>query len=169
MDVYTLLTNDHQRLTQLMDLIDQTPESASHTRGALFQELKTHLYAHTEAEETMFYSAIEHHHPPQGLMPDARADHEAIDEIMAQLVDMDISDLEWSPLFRRMKDQFARHVVTEESQIFHAARNFLAEAEAASIADSLVEQFADYRMPERASSSSVLEPGASSPSAQSSL
>src|SRR5262249_41376806 len=79
----------------------------------LFQQIQTELNAHTEAEEKVFYPAIKSTAPEK--VEEALREHGQVKELLAELLDMDFDDEEFSIKFNKMMEDVLHHVAEEEA------------------------------------------------------
>jgi hemerythrin superfamily protein len=132
--IFADLKNDHDRQRKLMDKVSAAdPEE----RGELFEELRQELQAHAAAEEESLYATML---AKPDLREDARhsvAEHKEVDDLLAELVDLDPEDEEWGDKYGELKHRYTHHIDEEEEEMFPAASEGLSSAEEQDLAQVL--------------------------------
>lgn len=122
MSIYENLKNDHQKVSGLFVKIQQTKNEDISERERLFEELKSEYFAHSEAEEKVFYNELLKFPETEYLIPQSIEEHEKVDQIIKSLDSMDKSDPEWMHVFSKLKANIEEHVEKEEMQVFSHSR-----------------------------------------------
>ncbi|MGZ3298229.1 MAG: hemerythrin domain-containing protein [Asticcacaulis sp.] len=135
MDIYTYIKRDHMRVTELMQQLLDIRLAAFHRR--LFDQIKSELLLHTEAEERTFYKAIEaasrHQALPDETLSDpmvhAHNEHEDIRRLLDELTEMSENNEMWMVKFGELKHAVTHHVEEEETEVWKKARLLLMPAQ----------------------------------------
>jgi len=134
MNPFTLLHNDHEKVSQLFQQI-QTSENLSERRD-LFEILKAELLAHAEVEEDYFYPVLEKKEEDIEMEEHAIDEHEEVKQKLEE-IENTTDDQEWMSLLMKLKDEIEHHVEEEESEIFSEIRNILDEQQIEKLGDKL--------------------------------
>jgi iron-sulfur cluster repair protein YtfE (RIC family) len=139
LDIYSLIKQDHQRVTDLFGLLDAI-EIAAAERTRLFRTLKQELTVHREAEENTFYAALSDVPEISDRIEEALEEHVDIEELLEELDDLDNESDEFIAQLRELKEEVEHHVEEEENVIFPLARALLTAPEAERIAHAMEEE-----------------------------
>ena len=126
MDIYAYIKRDHLRVADLMQQLLDIRLAAFHRR--LFDQIKTELTLHTEAEEKTFYRAIEAATRAQATedeMVHAFDDHAEIRSLLQELTELSENDEMWMVKFGELKHAVEHHVQDEETNVWKKARMVL--------------------------------------------
>jgi hemerythrin superfamily protein len=119
-DIYTRLKQDHDQHRKLLEQISQT-EGNSPERKQLFNQFKTEVTAHANAEEQTLYAYMLENPDLQDEGRHSVAEHKEIDEILEELAEMDMSSSGWLNRFKTLRHDYEHHIDEEEEEIFPAA------------------------------------------------
>lgn len=131
MDIYTCIKNDHRRVAKLMD--DLMAINLPAVRQRLFDDIRTELTLHAEAEEATFYTAIVELTQSPAIsvqMDHAEHEHNEMRRLMQVLADTPISSEFWMEKFGELKHAVEQHVAKEENDIFTKARVLISPGDA---------------------------------------
>src|SRR5687768_10200146 len=123
-DIYTLLKDDHQSISSLLQQLLQTTATDTAERNVRFAELKHSLTRHSEAEDETFYSVLLQHDQTRPLIQNGKQEHERIESLLQELGRMDAHDPRWHAKLQVLKN-LVEHHVHEEEQVFARARTVL--------------------------------------------
>lgn len=144
MDIYAYIIRDHRKLSGLMD--DLMSIRLPAVRQTLFDQIKTELSAHNDAEERTFYAAIEHALPSQkinDMLEKSEHEHHEIKALLHVLSRLSISSEDWMEKFGELKFAIEHHVAKEEGEVFPRAKEALSPLDAHRVAlqmDALKQQ-----------------------------
>ncbi|NNC47781.1 MAG: hemerythrin domain-containing protein [Sphingomonas sp.] len=137
--IFTQLERDHDKHRELLNRIEVTT-GASEERKQLFENFRTEVTAHAAAEEETLYSTMlakpELRHDGQHSV----AEHHELDELMAEIADMDPSSPQWMQKFKKLKHDYLHHIDEEEQDMFPAAEEGLTEEKEAELAKKFKER-----------------------------
>ena len=122
MDAITMLKTDHDKVKDLLEDLDATTERGVKTRGELFATIKGELTVHEIIEEEIFYPALKSHPKAKDLVLEAYEEHHVVDQVMAELEGLDVSDETWGAKATVMKENVEHHIEEEEGDMFKKAR-----------------------------------------------
>lgn len=146
MDIYQYIINDHRVVDRLItDLLEvRLPP----VRVTIFEQIRSELIVHSEAEEQTFYAALvdaSNNADMSERMSHARHDHAEISELLDLLHDMPVADIMWMEKFGELTQAVRHHVEEEESIVFSHARKLLSGELALQLADRMDALKADIR------------------------
>ncbi len=126
MDIYAYIKRDHLKVADLMQQLLDIRLAAFHRR--LFDQIKSELMLHTEAEERTFYRAIDaatREPATAEEMEHAFHDHGEIRALVQELTDLSENDEMWMVKFGALKQAVEHHVEDEETNVWKKARMVL--------------------------------------------
>jgi hemerythrin superfamily protein len=131
-----VLKKDHRLVEQLFAEFLQA-EDSEEERERIFQQIETELSAHTEAEEKVFYPAVQAEIPDQ--VDEALQEHMGVSELLAELLEMEFEDEEFDTKFVAMMKAVQQHVEQEEREggIMDVAERTLSKELLASMANEI--------------------------------
>ena len=131
-DIYDLLLADHGRQRGLAGGIQNTQGDTAERRR-LWRVYKAELVAHASAEEQTFYAELIAHSDSQSQTQHSVAEHKVIEDIVAELDDMDMSSSGWLNRFHTLREKVEHHLDEEEEEVFPMARNIIDQQRAIEI------------------------------------
>lgn len=152
-EIFQDLIDDHATHRRLLDLIGKT-QGDSAGRRELFERFQVEVRAHAAAEEESLYATML---AKPDLNQDAKhsvAEHKEIEDIIAELFDMDMSSPGWLTRFKTLRHDYLHHIDEEEEEMFPAAAKGLSEAEKARIAKVF-----ENRKPKEKAKAKEVDPG----------
>ncbi|HET7646060.1 MAG TPA: hemerythrin domain-containing protein [Candidatus Limnocylindria bacterium] len=129
MNALTLLKDDHDLIKKLLAEGEETTERAEKTRTELFDTIKENMLIHERIEEEIFYPALKAHPKAKDMVLEGFEEHHVVDEIMGELESTDVSDEQWAPKFKVMKENIEHHIEEEEGDMFKTARQVFSDEE----------------------------------------
>ena len=136
MDAIRLLTDDHDKMKQLLEQGDKTTERGMKTRTDLLQRIKSELTVHEIIEEEIFYPALKEHPKARELVLEGYEEHHVVDNVMAELEQTAVDDEVWGAKFTVMKENIEHHI-EEEGEMFPQARQVFEEAELQALGEQM--------------------------------
>jgi len=141
-DIFDELIAGHQRQRRLLELLSET-QGDSKDRRDLFVRLRTELDAHAEAEERALYSRMMATEDGRERARHSVHEHEQIDDILADLDQMDYSSTGWLNRFATLRDKVEHHLEEEESKVFPLASELFSNQKAREMGERFEEIHAD--------------------------
>lgn len=127
--IFKLLKEDHDKHRDLLKKIAET-EGDSSDRRSLYSQFREEVTAHANAEEQSLYAEMLGR--PE-LQEDGRhsvAEHKELDDLMAELADVDMSSPGWLQKFKHLRHEYEHHIEEEEEDMFPTAdEEFAAKCE----------------------------------------
>ncbi|QTD57226.1 hemerythrin domain-containing protein [Parasphingorhabdus cellanae] len=120
--IFKLLKDDHDKHRELLEQISQT-EGDSPDRRSLYTQFKEEVTAHANAEEQSLYAEMLAR--PE-LQEDGRhsvAEHKELDDLMAELDDIEMSSPGWLQKFKVLRHEYEHHIEEEEEDMFPVAED----------------------------------------------
>ncbi len=125
MDAFTLLKNDHEKVSGIFEKIEETTDRAEKTRTELFAQLKQELDIHAHIEETIFYPALKQEAATREITLEGFEEHHVIKTLLKELEPMEVTSEHWSAKLKVLKENVEHHVEEEENEMFKSARDVL--------------------------------------------
>lgn len=140
MDLFELIKQDHEKVSDLMDKIEKTRESSESRRTELFESLRKELIPHMTAEETALYPLLLREPKGEEAALEAIEEHRAAQHLLRQLEETPKANKIWAAKFKVMKESIEHHVEEEESVVFEKTRQLLSKEQIADIARCLQDE-----------------------------
>lgn len=125
MNAIELLKQDHQEALNVLDELEIADEELEETESAqalqTFTRLQSLLKLHTRLEEEIFYPALEQFNETRDLVRQSYRAHEQVDELLAQLGNLDPIDEAFQELLLELRDSLDQHIEEEEGEMFPQA------------------------------------------------
>ena len=121
MNIFDELHKDHDKLQKTLQQILES--KSAKTRQRQFETVKDLFLSHADAEEQVFYAALEQQGISDALV--ALEEHSVVRFLMASMDQMDIEDEHWMAKCQVLDELVQHHIEEEESQLFEKAREFL--------------------------------------------
>ena len=128
MNAIELLKKDHQEAMELMDQLEGMGATAGAGQKELFQRLKNALKLHTSMEEEIFYPALENFDETRDMVAEAYQEHEAVDELLAEMSTLPTGDQEFMDRLAELRDNVENHVDEEEGEMFPQAEQLIGQS-----------------------------------------
>lgn len=126
MDAIRLLTDDHQKVKQLLSQYEEVKEDTGRKR-AIAEQVIRELMVHERIEEDVFYPAYRSAADKEGkeLVAESKEEHHVVDNIMEELQSVDLDDEQFDAKFKVLKENVEHHIEEEEGEMFPDARKIL--------------------------------------------
>lgn len=126
MDIFEALREDHGKQRTLIELVVET-SGDSDGRAELFSRLESELVRHAAAEERHFYRHLMKHDATMDKARHSVAEHQELDEMLAELRKTDRSSPGWLVAARKLAERLVHHLDEEEHQVFQEAGKVLSD------------------------------------------
>lgn len=127
MDIFEVLTTDHDKVKKILEQLQHTSNRAAGRREKLMQTLIANFLPHAYAEEQYFYQILLDETSEQEDVYSALEEHRVAKTVLSDLTDADLDDPRWMARLKVLKELIEHHVEEEESQIFDIAREVINE------------------------------------------
>ena len=141
MNALELLKNDHEKISSILEKLDQTTERAVKTREEQFARLQDELDRHSYIEESIFYPELTEDPRTRVLALAAYEQHRLVTSMLEELSTIAVDTDDWRAKFNILKTNVDQHVKEEEGEMFKQARQVLSTAQL----DALGEQMEEKR------------------------
>lgn len=114
-------------------------------RKELWETLKKELEVHAVAEERHFYLKLI---DTDEMQEDARhgiAEHHELDEMIAELDEIDMSAPHWLVNMKKLADKVLHHLEDEEEDFFKKAKHVYSQEQEEKLADEYEQTMDEYR------------------------
>jgi len=129
MDAIELLTEDHEKVSEIFEKLEPTTEKAVKKREELFNKLYTELDIHAQIEEQIFYPALKEADKTREIALESYEEHKIIKRILQEMESLAKDDELWKAKLTVLKETVEHHVEEEEGEMFKSARKVLSEEE----------------------------------------
>ena len=126
MNVLDLLTQDHQKVRQLFEQVQQIRDNDE--KKELFDQIDTELAVHAEIEETIFYPALEEHDELKDMVRESREEHEQVEQLLLEIEDLATEDTDFTSQLAQLEKTVEHHVAEEEEEMFPKVREIFDKA-----------------------------------------
>ena len=133
MDDFALLKEDHERVAEMMEKIDESTEKAVKGRTETFTRLKTELDLHAMIEEKILYPVLEEAEETRDIALEAYEEHRLVKQLLTELESESNETEEWTAKFTVLKENVEHHVEEEEGEMFKKARQVLSKEQIESL------------------------------------
>ena len=130
MDIFTLLKEDHTKVSELFSELEAIPERSFEKREQLFFRIKAELTAHSDAEEAVFYARLIQKESLKTLLADSYVEHQEVSALLDELTSLAVNNDGWMPKCRLLQNLVKKHVQKEETEVFNKAKGVFDAAEA---------------------------------------
>ncbi|WP_224372927.1 hemerythrin domain-containing protein [Hyalangium versicolor] len=124
MNALDLLKEQHEEVSKLFKKFEKLGDGASSERRELFIMIADRLSAHASIEELYFYPSIKTE-KSEDMVREAVEEHLAVKRIIADLLDMEPDDENFSAKMKVMMENVEHHVEEEEKELFPMVRKIL--------------------------------------------
>ena len=129
MNAFTLLKEDHEKVSGIFAKLEETTERAEKTRTELFAQLKQELEIHAHIEETIFYPELKREAETREITLEGFEEHHVVKMLLKELDDMSVDSEQWTAKLKVLKENVEHHVEEEEGEMFQKARQVIDEDE----------------------------------------
>jgi hypothetical protein len=122
MNAFTLLKEDHKKVSGIFEKLEGTTERAEKTREELFAQLKQELEIHAHVEETIFYPELKREAETREITLEGVEEHKDIKAALAEVGATSVTSELWAVRLKVLKELVEHHVEEEEGEMFESAR-----------------------------------------------
>jgi len=133
MDIFDVLTADHEKVKKILEQMEQTSPRAAKRREALLEHLTGDLLPHLYAEEQFFYQILLDESSDKEAVYQAMEEHRAAKGVLADLETAPSDDPRWSARLKVLKELVEHHIEEEETTVFDLARSLMDEDRATEV------------------------------------
>jgi hemerythrin superfamily protein len=141
-DVVELLSSQHKEVDQLIEKL----EKGEGNRRDVFLMLANNLAAHATVEEKIFYPAVMAKETSE-LLHESVEEHLAIKRLIADMLEMKLSDDEFMAKLSVLKEQVTHHAhKEEENELFPKVKKLFSADERAALGGEVLAMFEKLMM-----------------------
>jgi hemerythrin-like domain-containing protein len=120
MRVTTILKKDHRVVSGLVTGLEMTPKVNGILRRRLFDQIRTQVMLHSQAEEEILYPAMRNltAATAESKVDDAYREHQVVKDLLQDLSTMDPMSEAFDRKFTDFKNNLNHHVEEEENDMF---------------------------------------------------
>ncbi len=141
MNAIALLERQHRETNALFATFEKLEVGAPEMQ-ALFEEIADQLAAHARIEELHFYPALKLKQT-EGRLDEALEDHLEVKRMIAELMEMEVSEPEFRQLVLELKEAVMDHVGEEESDMFPKVRGLFTVVELEAMGEEMENTMAE--------------------------
>jgi hemerythrin superfamily protein len=135
-----VLESQHRAVEDLFDRLEKA--RAADTKSVLFREIADNLAIHAAIEEHHFYPAVKERRT-QDILLGSLEEHLGIKRILADMLDVSVTDPIFDAKLKTLKGQVEHHVGEEEGTLFPKVRNVFSSDELQEIATRMADEQAE--------------------------
>lgn len=139
-DAIELLKQQHREVEELFEKFEKAGEGKSEMMMDLFARIADNLAAHATIEEKLFYPSV-YVGPTADKLQEAVEEHLAAKRVIADLLDMDPSDVQFKAKMMVLKELVEHHVEEEEKDLFKDVKKLMGKEELAIIGEQMEAMF----------------------------
>lgn len=138
MNIYEALKTDHRKVEVMLAELVRLRENDLDRAKELTQQIKSELIPHSRAEEAVFYNSIRavHVDKAKSLVWHGYEEHMAAETMLRTLSALEVIDVGWTALARKLQSALIHHIQEEETEIFAAAQHLFTDEEAEIMAEA---------------------------------
>ena len=130
MSAIDLLESQHREVEKLFQKIEKASKGEEKMR--LFEEIADKLAIHAAIEEHHFYPAVKEKRTKDILLESVE-EHLVIKRTIADLLKLDVGDVQFDPKIKVLKEEVQHHVGEEENDLFPKVKKIMSADELAAL------------------------------------
>ncbi len=134
MDVFDVITSDHEKVKKLFAQLEDTTEKATKGRQQLLEKLEGEILPHMHAEEQYFYQILLDESEEKKHIYEAIEEHRAAKHVLADIHELSFEDPRWAARVQVLQELVEHHIEEEESEVFEIAHDAIDESRAQTVA-----------------------------------
>lgn len=138
--IYDILKQEHRIVLDLFDEINDVSDNNKAMKRELVDRLTSNLWAHSKAEEDIFYPRLEKESATHDLSEESLDVHHKADRMLQEIRDMDVMDEEWRDKIEELRKSIEIHIREEEEDMFPKAQALLSDDEAEEMGERYKEE-----------------------------
>jgi hypothetical protein len=138
-DPFEYLIEDHKKVADIFEDLENTSESDVNTREKMFEKLYNELGLHAELEEATLYPTLEKIDETKEMVEHSKEEHETMKTILTELEAMPKDNPEWGEKLSELKTNVEEHVEDEEESegLFEKAQEVLGAEDIENLRDDM--------------------------------
>jgi hemerythrin superfamily protein len=135
MSAIDLLESQHREVEKLFQKIEKASKGEEKMR--LFEEIADKLAIHAAIEEHHFYPAVKEKRT-EDILLESVEEHLTMKRTIADLLKLDVDDVQFDPKIKVLKELVEHHVGEEESDLFPKVKKILSADELDALEQEMV-------------------------------
>lgn len=119
-DLFAVIKKDHRTVETLFKKIEGA-ESGMECES-LYEELRSELTAHADAEEAVIYPRLKEKEPTREIAFESLEEHAVVVHLLEKLDSSEIDEEKWMATLTVLKEVVNHHVEEEENEMFRKMR-----------------------------------------------
>lgn len=144
MNIFQAIEQDHFIQKKLLEKLVAT-SGDTEQRREIFEQLKSELAIHADAEERYFYVPLIEIDKTQDDARHGIAEHHEIEEMVETLLDTPFDSPAWLVHAKTLADKVKHHLQEEEQDYFPKAEKVLSKKQTQELADQYLNEMNDAR------------------------
>jgi hemerythrin-like domain-containing protein len=121
-DALAMLKADHDKVRKMFKEFEKLEANETEEKTQLVKQACAELKVHTQVENEIVYPAIREVIEDDDLMDEALVEHEAAEELIAQLEQLEPGDEMYDAKFTVLGEYVNHHIAEEQKEMFPKAR-----------------------------------------------
>ena len=121
-DVLSMLKADHDKVRKMFKDFEHLKDDDEEEKAQLVKQACAELKVHTQVENEIVYPAIREAIEDDDLMDEATVEHEAAEELISQLEQLQPGDEMYDAKFTVLGEYVNHHIAEEQKEMFPKAR-----------------------------------------------
>jgi hemerythrin-like domain-containing protein len=137
-DALSLLKADHDKVRKMFKEFEKLEADDSEEKAELVKQACAELKVHTRVENEIVYPAIRQAIEDDGMMDEALVEHEAAEELISQLEQLQPGDELFDAKFTVLGEYVNHHIAEEQKEMFPKAKK--ADIDLVSLGEQVAER-----------------------------
>jgi hemerythrin-like domain-containing protein len=121
-DAIAMLKADHDKVKKMFKEFEKLDEGETEEKSSLVRHTCAELKVHTQLENEIFYPAVREAIEDDDLMDEALVEHQAAEELISQLEQMEPGDEMYDAKFTVLGEYVDHHITEEQKEMFPKAK-----------------------------------------------
>lgn len=121
-DALAMLKADHDKVKKMFKDFEKLEANESEEKAQLVRQACAELKIHTQLENEIVYPAVREAIEDDGLMDEALVEHQAAEELISQLEQMEPGDEMYDAKFTVLGEYVNHHIAEEQKEMFPKAK-----------------------------------------------
>jgi hemerythrin-like domain-containing protein len=121
-DALAMLKADHDKVKKMFKEFEKLDSDETEEKAQLVKQVCAELKVHTQLENEIVYPAVREAIDDDDLMDEALVEHEAAEELISQLEQMQPGDEMYDAKFTVLGEYVNHHIAEEQKEMFPAAK-----------------------------------------------
>lgn len=121
-DALAMLKADHDKVKKMFKEFEKLNSDETEEKAQLVKQACAELKIHTQLENEIVYPAVREAIDDDDLMDEALVEHEAAEELISQLEQMQPGDEMYDAKFTVLGEYVNHHIAEEQKEMFPAAK-----------------------------------------------